>query len=419
MATMVCRKRSDGTLAYRVKWVLGGARGGLWQSETFDDRRAALKFQALVEASSHRWPDGWVKGFGFVAAPEDPDAETPFLEFASDYVRRLTSAAPDTQTKYLRQLKALNGWLTQIKRATPTVQNLTGDDDRDWIVARRRAGASPKTIANYHGLFSAVMASAEDKELIRRNPCVGVRLPAVEDDIDNDDDKVFLTEPEFGLVHTAIHKDDQDFLIVAVGTGLRWGELTALKVKDLDLLAATPTLVVRRAWKNNGAGEFALAQHGKFYLGPPKTKESRRRISLSTTVVDALTRAADGRAPDDLIFGAPRGGRLDQGNWYESRWQRAIKKAQDDGLTKTPRFHDLRHTHAAWLISAGVPLPVIQKRLGHKSIQITVDVYGGLLVQTHHIADLAIDRALSGQSVVVVPDDGSRPRYAPDLESAS
>ena len=90
-----------------------------------------------------------------------------------------------------------------------------------------------------------------------------------------------------------------------------------------------------------------------------------------------------------------------QGNWYESRWQRAIKAAQDKGLTKTPRYHDLRHTNAAWLISAGVPLPVIQKRLGHKSIQITVDVYGGLLFQTHEIADLAIERALGGKKILV------------------
>lgn len=54
-----------------------------------------------------------------------------------------------------------------------------------------------------------------------------------------------------------------------------------------------------------------------------------------------------------------------------------MKKARKRGLAKSPRFHDLRHTHAAWLISAGVPLPAIQNRLGHKSIQITVDVYGG------------------------------------------
>ena len=141
--------------------------------------------------------------------------------------------------------------------------------------------------------------------------------------------------------------------------------------------------------------------------GEAEDEESRRRITLAPRVVLALRRAVAGRAPDDLVFGAPRGGRLDQGNWYESRWQAAIKKAQEKGLTKSPRFHDLRHTHAAWLISAGVPLPVIQKRLGHKSIQITVDVYGGLLFQTHEVADLAIERALGGRRVVAATRRGS------------
>jgi integrase len=196
--------------------------------------------------------------------------------------------------------------------------------------------------------------------------------------------------------------------------------LTAIKVKDLNLDGIPPTLTVRRAWKTNGRGEFALEQHGRFYLGKPKTKESRRRITLALPVVDALRRAVADRGPEDLVFGAPRGGRLDQGNWYESRWQRAIKAAQEKGLAKTPRFHDLRHTHAAWLISAGVPLPVIQKRLGHKSIQITVDVYGGLLFQTHEIADLAIERALGGRRVVTATRRGSieAAELLPEEESA-
>jgi integrase len=170
---------------------------------------------------------------------------------------------------------------------------------------------------------------------------------------------------------------------------------------------------VRRAWKRNGKGEFALEQHGKFYLGKPKTRESRRRLTLAPAVAGTLRRASAGRSAEDLVFGAPRGGRLDQGNWYESRWQRAIKAAQERGLAKTPRFHDLRHTNAAWLISAGVPLPVIQKRLGHKSIQITVDVYGGLLFQTHEVADLAIERALGGKKILVT--SGGSPVEAAEL----
>lgn len=84
-----------------------------------------------------------------------------------------------------------------------------------------------------------------------------------------------------------------------------------------------------------------------------------------------------------------------------------MQAAREHGLSKPPRFHDLRHTHAAWLISAGVPLPVIQKRLSHKSIQITVDVYGGLLFQTHEIADMAIERALGGRQIVVPAESSS------------
>jgi integrase len=408
MATLVTRKHKSGERTYKVQFLLGGRRGAPWQSETFTDRRAALKFQALVDAGRQRWPDGWVKGVGFGAVPDEPEQarEHPLLEFGTAYVRRLTSAGPDTQTKYVQQLTSLSGWLAEIKRVEATVENVTSDDYRDWIVARRRAGASPKTIANYHGLMSAVMKSAVEKGLIGRNPCDGVKLPPIDDDTEDDEDKVFLTEDEFGLLLGCMHEADRDFLTVAVGTGLRWGELTALKAKDLSLDTLPATLTVRRAWKSNGRGEFALEQHGRFYLGTPKTKESRRRITLAASVVTALRRAVSGRGAEELIFGAPRGGRLDQGNWYESRWQRAIKAAQVEGLSKTPRFHDLRHTHAAWLISAGVPLPVIQKRLGHKGIQITVDVYGGLLFQTHEVADVAIDRALCGRKVVKVPVNG-------------
>ena len=153
MATIVARRRKDGSRAYRVQWRLGGGTGP-WQSETFDDRRAAAKFQAQVESNGHRWPDGWAKGWGFRPNVEAVEAEGhPLLEFGTAYVRRLTSAGPDTQSRYVQQLGTLIGWLAEVKGVEPTLENMTADDDRDWINARRRAGASPKTIANYHGLL--------------------------------------------------------------------------------------------------------------------------------------------------------------------------------------------------------------------------------------------------------------------------
>ena len=106
-----------------------------------------------------------------------------------------------------------------------------------------------------------------------------------------------------------------------------------------------------------------------------------------------------GKSSKDLVFTASQGGHLNQATFYEDRWKKAVALAQTRGLTVSPRFHDLRHTHAAWLISAGVPLPVIQQRLGHESIATTVDTYGGLLLQAHDVADAAVDAALAGRAV--------------------
>src|SRR4051794_27953434 len=107
MATIVARERKDGTTGYKVQWRLGGTRDGLWQSETFENRRAAAKFQSRVEAHGHLWPDGWVKGRGFVDAVVEPAETHPLLDFGSAYVRRLTSVGPYTQTRYLQQVKSL------------------------------------------------------------------------------------------------------------------------------------------------------------------------------------------------------------------------------------------------------------------------------------------------------------------------
>jgi integrase len=159
-----------------------------------------------------------------------------------------------------------------------------------------------------------------------------------------------------GIAGTA---EDRELLEVAVGTGLRWGELTALQVRDLDLDTPVPRLSVRRAWKRNRRkpdGTYVLPDQPPHYLGKPKSKKSRRRITLARTIVVILRRRIADKAPTDLVFTAPRGGRLNHATWYEDRWQKAVQIARTRGLTVTPRFHDLRHTHAAWLEMSGVAI---------------------------------------------------------------
>src|SRR6202040_4460447 len=72
-------------------------------------------------------------------------------------------------------------------------------------------------------------------------------------------------------------------------------------------------------------------------------------------------------------------------NFNPNVWEPARARAKDNGLTKKPRVHDLRHTNASWLIQAGVPLTVIQRHLGHESIQTTVDRYGHLDRRTSRV----------------------------------
>jgi integrase len=102
-----------------------------------------------------------------------------------------------------------------------------------------------------------------------------------------------------------------------------------------------------------------------------------------------------GRPAEEFIFRNGDGGPLRQPSFHEDRWRRAVTLAQSHGLAKRPRFHDLRHTHVAWLVAANTPLPKIQQRLGHESIQTTIDVYGGLLRDTDDQVDTAVESLLS------------------------
>lgn len=72
MATLVERRLKSGGVSFKVQWRQGGGRDGCWQSETFESRRAAVKFQAMVDAWGQRWPEGWIKGVGFGPSRAEP-----------------------------------------------------------------------------------------------------------------------------------------------------------------------------------------------------------------------------------------------------------------------------------------------------------------------------------------------------------
>lgn len=156
--------------------------------------------------------------------------------------------------------------------------------------------------------------------------------------------------------------------ITAVGTGLRQGELLGLTWADIDFDKGT--LPVKRT----------LAEiKGQFIVKEPKSKRSKRTVSLPPFVTDALREhrakmLAEGNIAGP-VFCAKGGGYRRKSNMIRQAWKPMLKQA---GLPAI-RFHDLRHTHASLLLAAGESIKAVSQRLGHGTIDITLKTYYHLL----------------------------------------
>ena len=159
-------------------------------------------------------------------------------------------------------------------------------------------------------------------------------------------------------------------IVTSLGTGLRRGELLALRWGDIDLEAGL--LTVQRALERvDGATRFK----------DPKTKRSRRTISLPRFVMERLRRhhAKQGEwllhngfgrpTPETLVF--ERGGEP----WIPNTFGTVFMRALSDAGVPHVRLHDLRHTFASMALDAGVDLKTVSNALGHSTISTTADIY--------------------------------------------
>lgn len=145
--------------------------------------------------------------------------------------------------------------------------------------------------------------------------------------------------------------------ITAAMTGLRAGELVALRWRDVDWRNG-----VIRVRRNHVMGEF----------GTPKSRRSERAVPMADRVageLDRLAKAGGSDVPDALVFADPiTGGLLDR-RAILRRFRRALRAAL---LDDSHRFHDLRHTFGTQAAAAGVPIRTIQEWMGHRDIQTTM-----------------------------------------------
>lgn len=232
---------------------------------------------------------------------------------------------------------------------------------------------APKTVRNAHGLLSSVLDSAHMEGLITRNPAKGAPVP--KDDIE--EEKEIFTRPEWEAFYAAMSDDYKPFTAFLLVTGARIGEASAVRVRDLNPGASTVSIV--RAWKKARQGQT---------MGVPKSRRSRRVVMLPDWAASLFRDQAKGKGPDDLLFTAPRGGRIFAHRYNERQWAKAL---EDSGIDKHLTPHSLRHTFASWQLMAGVPPQTVQHRLGHESLATTSTVYGHLLIDAQSQGVQAIE----------------------------
>lgn len=424
MAWIDKRQRTDGGTSYTVRWRAGGTRTGKRQSETFgagpDEQNSARAegFRLMVLAAGEDWPDGWVKGRGFVrelAVVEEPAAVLPRTveDVGLEYVEQLVDCSPGQRSRYRAQLRLLKDLEVKGRRGRyrpfeQMVAEVTEDDVKAWLIGWDR---SLKTKANYHGLLYGVFNFALERGMVAQNP-LRRTAPKHSKVKQSQADLRFLTEHEFGVTANAAKHEGNDLITVTAGTGLRYGEVTALWVSDIDL--DHQTVRINKAWKTEGENgeqdvpawlakvlkpKHAMRDH---YLGNPKTPKSKRTITVSDRVAAVLARRIADRAPDDFVFVTPTGLPLHHDNFFKRVWAPLMVQLGEQGISPF-RFHDLRHTHVAWLIAGGVPLPHIQARLGHESITTTIDTYGHLLPAGDDLISRVVDAAIEGKTIRPAP----------------
>ncbi len=259
-------------------------------------------------------------------------------------------------------------------------------DVQQYCARMSREGSAPVTVRTHHRVLRTALRHAVLWDLIARNPSDGVPAPKAA----RREMKVLQGEQIRTLLAEA---DGTEYLVpvhLAIYTGLRRSEILGLKWSDVDL--GRRSLTVSRS---------VVAMTGNpSHTDEPKSTRSRRTVSLTDSTVDLLVEhknrlqtafdALGLKLTGESPVCVREGGSPILPNSLSHAFRRMTKRCGMAGS----RFHDLRHTHATLLLESGVPVHVVQARLGHESVKTTVDTYGHVLPASDGEAGAAFERML-------------------------
>jgi integrase len=230
-----------------------------------------------------------------------------------------------------------------------TIADIKEGHVRTWRKKLLDSGVSAVTTAKAYRLLRAILYTAVDDGIIRRNPC---RIKGAGQE--QSAERPVLTIAEVYDLAAAIDPRYRALVLLGTFASLRWAELAALRPCDIDLDACT-IRVVRQLIEQLGGGSA---------FGPPKSRAGRRTVPFSDIIKADLADHLERLDSDDdqaLVFTSPMGTPLRHSNFYRRAWLPAVAKV---GL---PGIHDLRHAGNTLTADAGASLRELMDRMGHTS----------------------------------------------------
>jgi integrase len=283
-------------------------------------------------------------------------------QFLNHWLQNRAEISDRTRDNYQRSIDQ------QIGRRIGAIQlsKLTPMDVQSLYSQMRTSKVGKDTIKLAHNVLHAALEQAVKWNLVAINVADRVEKPQIERQ-----EVVPATLDQIKAFLAAAQGDRLEALyVLAIGSGMRLGELFGLQWADVDLDKGV--IAVRHSLSE---------LNGILKLKEPKTKAGRRRIELSDAIVVALVKhrresLREGNAGAQYVFCNLHGGPLRRSHFHRQDFKPLLIRA---GLPEDMHFHHLRHAHASLLIQQGENPKLVSTRLGHSKIGITMDLYSHLM----------------------------------------
>lgn len=354
MASIDKRQRANGEPVYVVRY---RTPEGMDRSKSFALSAEARSFRSKIETSL---------GDGSFIDPSR--SKVKVQEWADQWLAGKMNITDKTRERYQGVIA---------KHITPRwgsvpLSKLEHAEVQSWVSELARE-LSPASVQKVHRVFSQILKYAVRDGRLARNPAEGITLPRV-----SEAPRRYLDHLQVQRLAEACGPDGRRVVLFLAYTGLRWGEMAALRVRDVDLERRRVT-VARSVTPVGGVMQW----------GETKGHE-HRQVPVVPFLVGELRDQAEGRQPDDLLFVGPKGAVMRATTFSPSVLRPAAiacglatdtgQRTDDGEIVWADVFHphELRHTAASLAIASGADVKVVQRMLGHKSAAMTLDRYGHL-----------------------------------------